>query len=193
MARMRLTLTILAAALLSWPALSQDQAPGDGQRAAQESGQKAEPTPSPADYEPIGGVAQKKGDALKGRMMALELCSACHNVGKTGDSPLPDAPPFRTFKQMWPLEHLEEALGEGIMVGHPLHTMPVFQFSESEIADLIAYLDEVGLPPEDETGPASSQDADDAMKREMEKETKPKDEQKTDDKKTGEKDTDEEE
>jgi mono/diheme cytochrome c family protein len=40
---------------------------------------------------------------------------------------------------MWPLESLDEALAEGITVGHP--DMPEFVLEPDEIAALIAYLE----------------------------------------------------
>jgi mono/diheme cytochrome c family protein len=64
-------------------------------------------------------------------------------VGTSGASPIGDAPPFRIFAQLWPLEYLDEALAEGIMVGHREHEMPVFHFEVQEIADLSAYLEEL--------------------------------------------------
>ncbi len=85
-----------------------------------------------------------EGDVGAGATIAMELCSRCHAVTMTGESPILDAPPFRTFADRWPLEYLDEALAEGIMVGHPEHQMPVFQFTEREIADLIAYMAELG-------------------------------------------------
>ncbi len=84
-----------------------------------------------------------KPSAEDGRIMAESLCASCHAVGPAGDSPVTDAPPFRIFATMWPLEHLEEALAEGIMVGHPSSEMPVFQFTPTEIAHLIAYMETV--------------------------------------------------
>ena len=87
-------------------------------------------------------VPEPPGDPLAGRRMAVEFCSACHRVdANPRPSPVADAPRFATFKDRWPLENLEEALAEGIMVSHPEYPMPVFQFEPDEIADLIAYLD----------------------------------------------------
>jgi len=85
-----------------------------------------------------------EGDPRAGEALAQELCAPCHAVGASGDSPVGEAPPFRQFANMWPLEYLEEALGEGIMVGHTEHQMPVFQFDTKQIIDLTAYLEEVG-------------------------------------------------
>jgi|GEM_PF-519606 len=85
-----------------------------------------------------------EGNAADGEALAQELCSRCHAVARTGESPVADATPFRQFVTMWPLMYLEEALGEGIMVGHEEYEMPVFQFDTKQIADLTAYLEEIG-------------------------------------------------
>lgn len=83
------------------------------------------------------------GDPDEGAEMAEALCSRCHAIGRTGESPVADAPLFRSLAARWPLSYLEEALAEGIMVGHPLVEMPAFQFSPTEIAHLLAYLDSI--------------------------------------------------
>lgn len=89
-------------------------------------------------------AARAEGDIATGRAFAEENCARCHAVGETGDSPRPDAPHFRDFQKMWPLESLEEALGEGIAVGHP--DMPQFELEPGQIDDLLAYL--ASLPAE---------------------------------------------
>jgi hypothetical protein len=53
-------------------------------------------------------------------------------------SPLNIAPPFHTLHLRYPVEHLEEALAEGITTGHP--TMPEFKLDPGQIGDVIAYL-----------------------------------------------------
>lgn len=78
------------------------------------------------------------GDPEAGRLIAQTECAGCHAIGKEGTSPLAAAPPFRTFTRKWPVEHLEEALAEGITVGHG--PMPEFIFEPEEIGDLVAYL-----------------------------------------------------
>ena len=65
-------------------------------------------------------------------------CARCHAVGAAGESPRSDAPRFRELKERYPVEYLEEALGEGIMTGHP--DMPRFVLEPEEIVDVIAYL-----------------------------------------------------
>lgn len=78
-------------------------------------------------------------DIEAGRAAAERNCARCHATGNAGDSALAQAPPFRTFAKKWPLENLEEALAEGIVVGHK--AMPEFELSTTEISDLIAYLE----------------------------------------------------
>jgi cytochrome c len=74
----------------------------------------------------------------RGRTFAQANCAMCHAVGRTGDSPLKIAPPFRTLHERYPVENLAESLAEGIVTGHP--TMPQFQLDSDQIGDLIAYL-----------------------------------------------------
>jgi cytochrome c len=76
--------------------------------------------------------------AERGRVLAQTNCSRCHSVDKVTPSPLSIAPPFRTFHQQYPVESLQEALGEGIRTGHP--SMPEFRFDPDQIRDFIAYL-----------------------------------------------------
>ncbi len=90
--------------------------------------------------QPITLPAKGEDKALtkKGQQIAEKLCARCHAIGKKGESPLKEAPPFRTFAAKWPTESLEEALAEGIVVGH--EAMPEFQFQPDEIGAFLAYL-----------------------------------------------------
>ena len=65
-------------------------------------------------------------DIKRGEELLTRDCARCHAVGTTGDSPHKQAPAFRTLDKRYPIESLEEALGEGIMSGHP--DMPEFKF-----------------------------------------------------------------
>lgn len=76
--------------------------------------------------------------AQRGFVFAKTNCAMCHAIGPAGASPLPIAPPFRTFHESYPVEMLEEAFAEGIVTGHP--TMPQFELDVAQIDDLIAYL-----------------------------------------------------
>ena len=77
-------------------------------------------------------------DIENGRAILQENCSSCHAIGRTGESAHKFAPPFRILDQRYPIESLEEALGEGIVSGHP--DMPEFKFDADDVGDIIAYL-----------------------------------------------------
>jgi mono/diheme cytochrome c family protein len=80
----------------------------------------------------------QEGRVQRGANFARVNCSQCHAVGLVGESPLAEAPPFRTLHERYPVEDLAEALAEGITTGHP--SMPEFQLDAAQINDLIAYL-----------------------------------------------------
>jgi cytochrome c len=75
----------------------------------------------------------------RGQAIAEQLCARCHSVAMAGDSPMNLAPPFRSLSQRYPVEHLAEALAEGIVTGHP--AMPQFKFNTAEIDALLAFID----------------------------------------------------
>ena len=77
-------------------------------------------------------------DIKTGEALLTKNCGSCHAIGRAGDSPHKDAPAFRTLGKRYPIESLEEALGEGIMAGHP--DMPEFTFDADEVGAIIAYL-----------------------------------------------------
>jgi len=74
----------------------------------------------------------------RGEELLTRSCASCHAVGRNGESPNKSAPPFRTLGKLYPIESLEEALGEGIMSGHP--DMPEFSFDANDVGAIIAYL-----------------------------------------------------
>jgi cytochrome c len=75
----------------------------------------------------------KQGEAL-----VSKDCARCHGIGRTDASRHPQAPLFRSLSKRYPIESLEEALGEGIISGHP--DMPEFQFDADDVGAIIAYL-----------------------------------------------------
>jgi mono/diheme cytochrome c family protein len=79
--------------------------------------------------------------ALDGREIAATHCSSCHAIGVSGDSPAPEAPPFRTLSRNYRVDTLEEALAEGISVGHP--AMPQIQLTPEDVDALVAYLQSI--------------------------------------------------
>ncbi|MFY9657998.1 MAG: cytochrome c [Methylocystis sp.] len=77
----------------------------------------------------------------EGQAIVKANCSRCHAIGPTGESPNPKSPPFRTLSKKYPVQNLEEALAEGIIVGHENEQMPSFQFSPSQVEAIVAYLE----------------------------------------------------
>ena len=91
-------------------------------------------------------AAAEKGLANKGEVLIRDNCSRCHAIGRTGDSPKAEAPPFRTLSSKYPIENLAESLAEGIVSGHP--EMPIFVFKPHDIDAIIAYLQSIQDVPE---------------------------------------------
>jgi len=82
--------------------------------------------------------AQMDPAEQRGLTLAKVNCARCHSIDKVTASPLKLAPPFRELHNRYPVESLEEALGEGIVTGHP--DMPEFKLDPGQIGDLISYL-----------------------------------------------------
>jgi cytochrome c len=83
----------------------------------------------------------QSGREQRGQAFVQTNCAQCHAIGRVGDSPVPEAPPFRTLHNRYPIESLAEAFAEGITTGHP--SMPQFQLDPAQINDLLAYLESV--------------------------------------------------
>ncbi|ABI78797.1 cytochrome c family protein [Hyphomonas neptunium ATCC 15444] len=88
--------------------------------------------PAPSASEPA---------TLPGEQIATDLCAGCHAVGLEGESPHTDAPPFRQLSEKYPVRYLEEALAEGISVGH--EDMPEFTLEADQVEQLIVYLESI--------------------------------------------------
>ncbi len=80
------------------------------------------------------------GPVARGKSIAQSKCAPCHAIGPRGASPNPKSPPFRTLRTKYPLDALEEALAEGIVVNHDAPEMPAFELSPRQISDLIGYI-----------------------------------------------------
>lgn len=89
---------------------------------------------------PAFGEAPPSAHAIHdaGRLFLQEQCAVCHAIGIEGDSPNPLSPPFRLIGRKYPVEHLSEALAEGIAVGHGV--MPEFELEPEQIDAVISYL-----------------------------------------------------
>jgi cytochrome c len=88
-----------------------------------------------------GGVslaAELSPVAERGRALLQANCSRCHAIGLTGESPHDEAPPIREVMKIYGAKSLEEALGEGLITGHP--DMPEFVFAPEDVAAIESYL-----------------------------------------------------
>ena len=85
-----------------------------------------------------GSLAQRSPQDNRGEALLSRHCAMCHAIGTSGTSPHAAAVPFRILGQRYPLESLEEALGEGLLSGHP--DMPEFRFAPRDVGAIIGYL-----------------------------------------------------
>ncbi len=92
-----------------------------------------------------------------GLLIAQRNCGGCHAVA-AGESPLADAPPFRTLHRRYGAGGLAELLERGMLADHPRPLdegariinprMPAAVLGEDEVANLVAYLRSLEPPPE---------------------------------------------
>jgi mono/diheme cytochrome c family protein len=90
-----------------------------------------EPRPVPTSADAIA----------RGAQIAALQCASCHAIDATSESRHPLAPPLRTLSKRYPVDSLQEAFAEGILVGH--RDMPNFTFDADDIDDLLAYIDSI--------------------------------------------------
>lgn len=84
-------------------------------------------------------LADKAGSPTRhGEALLITNCARCRAVGRSGVSPHPQAPAFRTLSRKFKVEGLAEALAEGIWTCHP--DMPEFVFEADEVGAIIDYL-----------------------------------------------------
>lgn len=96
----------------------------------------------------FGGDALAQ-DTAAGKAVAQRYCATCHNIA-SGESPLPDAPPFATLKDRYRAGGLAQLLEKGMIENHPypleegrrrIHPrMPAFPLGEDEVVALADYL-----------------------------------------------------
>ncbi|HEX8569622.1 MAG TPA: cytochrome c [Caulobacteraceae bacterium] len=82
--------------------------------------------------------------AERGRALVQANCASCHAVAESDTGTAKGAVAFRELHKKYPVEHLQEALGEGMSVGHP--GMPEFKMSPQQVQDVIAYLKLLDTP-----------------------------------------------
>ena len=83
-------------------------------------------------------AAAQASALIRGESIVQANCSRCHATGRSDASPNPKAPPFRDVGKHYPLEHLAEALAEGIITGD--NDMPEFKFNPRDVDAIIEYL-----------------------------------------------------
>ena len=81
-------------------------------------------------------LADERAD--RGRSLLTQHCSQCHALGRTDNSPLPSAPPFRRIGERMDMEELMRRMQEGLSSGH--RDMPMFRFSGEERRAIRSYL-----------------------------------------------------
>ncbi|MEQ1618085.1 MAG: cytochrome c [Terricaulis sp.] len=96
-------------------------------------------SPRPQPSAPLSSTA------IQGRVLAETHCSRCHAIAADGESSHPMAPPFRSLSRNYPVNSLEEAFAEGIMVGH--RDMPRFELEPAQIDAVVAYLSAIQERP----------------------------------------------
>ncbi|RIA55996.1 c-type cytochrome [Dichotomicrobium thermohalophilum] len=93
-----------------------------------------------------GAGAPAQANALEeGRQLAEDMCGTCHAISPEDETENPEAPTFSEIAGRYSVWNLQEALAEGIVVGH--EDMPEFTLSPEQINALLSYMDT--LTPED--------------------------------------------
>jgi cytochrome c len=75
---------------------------------------------------------------LRAEALLTELCARCHAVGRTGASPLPNAPAFRTLRRRLDMEELIERMQEGLISDHG--DMPALRIGPRDVRGMRMYL-----------------------------------------------------
>ena len=73
-----------------------------------------------------------------GKALLETMCARCHAVGRTGKSPLAEAPPFRAFGDKLYDTDFVQRLQDGLTTMHP--GMPTFRFSRDDAEAAVNYL-----------------------------------------------------
>lgn len=77
----------------------------------------------------------------RGRLLLTDNCAQCHALGRTGESPLPTAPPLRRIGDRVDMDELMERMREGLSSGH--RDMPMFRFNLEDRRAIRSYLNAI--------------------------------------------------
>lgn len=94
-----------------------------------------------ASPEDVARTENETAQIAAGRQLAETHCASCHTLAATGESHHPMAPPLRTLSRNYPVNMLEEAFAEGILVGH--RDMPEFRLEPAQVDALVGYLESI--------------------------------------------------
>lgn len=84
------------------------------------------------------GAQQDDPVLAYGKALVEANCASCHGVAINDASQHPEAPPFRTLWERYPIDALEESFVEGIATGHP--DMPEFTTTTAQMAAILDYI-----------------------------------------------------
>ena len=118
-----LPLAFLLAASLAWSAV-------------------ASPAARPPAEVPLTARAPVASSIAAGHAVARRLCSRCHAIELTGDSPNPESPAFRMLTGQFVPLTLQRRLTEISETGH--YAMPPMMVHADEVDDLAAYINSFG-------------------------------------------------
>ena len=74
----------------------------------------------------------------RGKAILQEKCGRCHAVEVALQSPMKNAPPMRDIYARYAPRELQEGLLQGMVSKHK--AMPQIEFSQEEVAAIMAYL-----------------------------------------------------
>jgi len=74
-----------------------------------------------------------------GRELAEKMCGTCHAIGPEDETENAEAPTFMEIAGRYSVWNLQEALAEGIVVGH--EDMPAFTLQPDQISALLTYME----------------------------------------------------
>ena len=89
---------------------------------------------------PAPGADAGKASVDRGRQVAQSQCAQCHQVGPTGASPSPMAPPFRTLQVRFNHLQFEKRFAE-VESDHEM--MPGFMLDKADVDDIAAYVETI--------------------------------------------------
>src|SRR6185436_2388943 len=92
----------------------------------------------------VSGACQAETAQQRGKVIAVGLCSRCHAIETTGDSPLPAASRFRSLDGRTDLSKLARRIRGGLMTGH--EDMPTFRFDRDDADAMVAYIRSIQGP-----------------------------------------------